>query len=158
RARADELGRQLHISPLVVQLLLNRGLAELEQIEQFLTIPFRDLVDPEALPGAMAAADRLLTAVASREPICVYGDYDADGLTGTAILVELLRRLGGNVDYYIPHRLHEGYGLNCGAVGNLAANGTKIIVTVDCGIAGLLEAEEAQRLGLELIITDHHEP
>jgi single-stranded-DNA-specific exonuclease len=148
----------MHISPLVAQLLLNRGLAEPGQIEQFLTIPFRDLLDPEALPGTMAAADRLLTAVAAREPICVYGDYDADGLTGTAILVELLRRLGARVDYYIPHRLDEGYGLNSVALGNLAASGARVIVTVDCGIAGLLEAEEAQRLGLELIITDHHEP
>jgi single-stranded-DNA-specific exonuclease len=158
RAQAHELAQHLRISPLVAQLLLNRGLAQPEQIEHFLSIPFKDLLDPEGLPGTMAAADRLLTAVAGGELICIYGDYDADGLTGTAILLELLRRLGARVDYYIPHRLDEGYGLNCAALRSLAASGTKVIVTVDCGIAALAEAEEAHRLGLELIITDHHEP
>jgi single-stranded-DNA-specific exonuclease len=157
-AQADELGRRLRISPIVAQLLLNRGLAEPAQIEHFLTIPFKDLLDPEGLPGAVAAADRLLAAASDREPICVYGDYDADGLTGTAILVELLGRLGALVDYYIPHRLDEGYGLNSAALRNLAAAGTKIIVTVDCGIANVDEAEEARGLGLDLIVTDHHEP
>jgi single-stranded-DNA-specific exonuclease len=158
QTQAHELGRRLRISPIIAQLLINRGMADPEQIEHFLTIPFRDLLDPEQLPGAMAAADRLLAAVNAREPICIYGDYDADGLTGTVILVELLRRVGACVDYYIPHRLDEGYGLNSAALRSLATAGTKIIVTVDCGIASLQEAEEAHGLGLELIISDHHEP
>jgi single-stranded-DNA-specific exonuclease len=90
--------------------------------------------------------------------VCVYGDYDVDGTTATAILLQGVRLLGGEPDFYVPHRLEEGYGLNIEALGQIAASGAQVVITVDCGITSFAEAEEARRLGLELIITDHHEP
>src|SRR5205814_739267 len=90
--------------------------------------------------------------------ICVYGDYDVDGLTGTAILWRLLKHLGADVEFYVPNRLEEGYGLNREALRHIAEKGPALVVTVDCGIASVTPAAEAKRLGLELIITDHHEP
>src|SRR5262245_42223056 len=109
------------------------------------------------LPGVSAAADRLLAAVRGGKRLRVYGDYDVDGVTGTAILLEGLRLLGADVDFYVPNRLEEGYGLNADALRQIASEGASVVVTVDCGIASVEEAEEAKRLGLELIVTDHHE-
>src|SRR5262245_20270614 len=109
------------------------------------------------LPGVSAAADRLLAAVRGGKRLRVYGDYDVDGVTGTAILLEGLRLLGADVDFYVPNRLEEGYGLNADALRQIASEGASVVVTVDCGIASLEEAREAKRLGLELIVTDHHE-
>jgi single-stranded-DNA-specific exonuclease len=154
----EPLARALNVSPIVAQLLLQRRLTEPERARRFLTAPLAGLVEPERLPGAADAARRLLDAVRHQRRICVYGDYDVDGVTGTAILFTLLRMLGGKVEYYVPHRLEEGYGLNHAALGRLAQNGTEVVVTVDCGITSLAEADEARRLGLELIVTDHHEP
>ena len=102
--------------------------------------------------------ERLLAGVRGRRLICVYGDYDVDGVTGTAILLTCLTLLGGNVEFHVPHRLEDGYGLSSDTLKTLAQRGVQIVVTVDCGIASLDEAEEARRLGLELVITDHHEP
>ncbi len=101
---------------------------------------------------------RLLAAIRSKRRICVYGDYDVDGVTGTAILLTCLTLLGGNVEFHVPHRLEQGYGLSSETLRTLAERGVQVVVTVDCGIASLAEAEEAHRLGLELLITDHHEP
>jgi single-stranded-DNA-specific exonuclease len=109
------------------------------------------------LPGVGEAADRILSAVAAGRRICVYGDYDVDGVTGSSILLGCLSRLGATADLHIPHRLTEGYGLNRDALRQIAAVGASVVVTVDCGIASLEEAQEARRLGLELIVTDHHE-
>src|SRR5207302_11414833 len=107
--------------------------------------------------GVPEAADRLYAAVRQGKRICIYGDYDVDGLTGTAILLEALRLLGAPTDFYVPHRLEEGYGLNADALRQIAQNGTAVVVTGDCGIGSIAEADEARRLGLELIVTDHHE-
>src|SRR5436309_1921128 len=104
------------------------------------------------------ATDRLLAAARGQRRICVYGDYDVDGVTGTAILLTCLTLLGGNVEFHVPHRLEDGYGLNGDTLKTLAERGVKVVVTVDCGIAALAEADVAQRLGLELLVTDHHEP
>lgn len=157
RAAIERLGQTSRLSPVVAQLLLNRSLAEPEQIRRFLTTPFNGLHEPARLPGVAEAADRLHAAVRAGKRICVYGDYDVDGLTGTALLWQALRLLGGMADFYVPHRLEEGYGLNAEALARIARNGTSVVVTVDCGIASLAEADEAKRLGLELIVTDHHE-
>lgn len=153
----ERLGNALRLSPIVAQLLLNRGHGEPESARRFLHSPFRGLHEPELLPGVTAAADRLHEAILQHRRICIYGDYDVDGLTGTAILWEGLRLLGAEVDYYVPHRLDEGYGLHGGALGKIAEKGTAIVVSVDCGIGSVVEAAEARRLGLELIVTDHHE-
>lgn len=142
---------------MVAQLLLNRDVADVATARSFLDAPLASLHAPQLLPGVDEAADRLAHAVAARERICVYGDYDVDGTTGTAILLGLFERLGSPAEFYVPNRLDEGYGLNADALRRLAEAGVRVVVTVDCGIASVAEAEEARRLGLTLIVTDHHE-
>jgi single-stranded-DNA-specific exonuclease len=154
----DRLSRSLRLSPIVAQLLLNRNIADPEHARRFLAAPLVGLHEPELLPGMEEAVERLLAALRDGRRICVYGDYDVDGVTGTAILLTCLTLLGGNVEFHVPHRLEEGYGLSSATLRTLAERGVRVVVTVDCGIASLAEAEEAQRVGLELLITDHHEP
>lgn len=154
----NRLASTLRVSPLVAQLLLNRNLPSPEAASRFLESPLNGLHPPESLPGVARAAERILDAVREGRRICVYGDYDVDGVTGSAILIQGLRLLGAEVDLYVPHRLEEGYGLNQEALRQIAKGGASLVVTVDCGIASIEEAREARRLGLELIITDHHEP
>jgi single-stranded-DNA-specific exonuclease len=156
--KLDQLGRALRVPPIVAQLLLNRGLGEPDTARRFLDMPLRGLHAPHLLPGVSEAADRLLAAAAQGRRICVYGDYDVDGTAGTAILWQVLHLTGAQADFYVPHRLDEGYGLNSEALQQIARSGASVVVTVDCGIASLEEAEEARRLGIELIVTDHHEP
>jgi single-stranded-DNA-specific exonuclease len=156
-AAVQRLAGPLRLSPLIAQLLLNRGVDAPEQARRFLDAPLAGLHPPELLPGVAEAAERLLAAVGEGRRVCVYGDYDVDGVTGSAILLRGLRLLGATPDLYVPDRLEEGYGLNCKALRQIAEVGASVVVTVDCGIASLAEAEEARRLGLELIVTDHHE-
>jgi single-stranded-DNA-specific exonuclease len=158
RGAIEALSGALGVSPIVAQLLLNRQIRTAEAGRRFLDAPLAGLHEPEALPGVAEAAERLHAALARGQRICVYGDYDVDGVAGTAILLSTLRLLGGAVTYHIPSRLDEGYGLNAEALGKIARDGAAVVVTVDCGIASIDEADEARRLGLELLITDHHEP
>jgi single-stranded-DNA-specific exonuclease len=158
REAIERLAAELRLSPLVAQLLLNRGLRDGGTARHFLEAPLTDLHAPQLLPDIVRAAERLYEAVKDGKRICIYGDYDVDGITGTAMLQQALRLIGGQaVDFYVPHRLEEGYGLNVEALRQIAQSGATLVVTVDCGIASLAEAEEARRLGLDLIITDHHE-
>lgn len=157
-AAVERLARSLDASPIVAQLLLNRGIDDPAAARTFLDCPLAGLRPPAALPGAGEAADRLWQAARSRRRITVYSDYDADGVTGAAILVQALRHIGADVDFYVPNRLEEGYGLNADALRKLAEAGTKVVVTVDCGITSCAEAEIAREVGIELIVTDHHEP
>ena len=156
-AAIDRLARSLRASPILAQLLLNRRITEAPQAELFLASPLTGLLDPETLPGVAAAVERIDVAIREGKKICIYGDYDVDGVTATAILWNCLTALKAKVDFHVPHRLEDGYGLNKETLQKLAENGTQVVVTVDCGIASIEEAEEAHRLGLELIITDHHE-
>jgi single-stranded-DNA-specific exonuclease len=156
-AAIERLGSALGISPIVAQLLLNRSLDNPEAARRFLNSPLVGLHEPALMAGVTEAAERLHAAVKAGRRVCVYGDYDVDGVTGTAVLVQALRLLGAAVEFYVPNRLEEGYGLNCEALRQLAAGGSAVVITVDCGIASVAEAEEARSLGLELIITDHHE-
>ena len=158
RPAIEHLAGSLKITPIVAQLLVNRNLMAPDQARRFLESPLTGLHPPELLPGVNEAAQRLFDAVRQGRRVCVYGDYDVDGTSGTAILVQGLRLLGAEPDFYVPHRLEEGYGLNVEALRQIAASGTQVVITVDCGITSLAEAEEAKRLNLELIITDHHEP
>lgn len=151
------LARQADVSPVLAQLLLNRGVNQAAEANRFLKSDMSGLHPPHLLPGIPAAAERIARAVADRVPVCIYGDYDVDGTTGTAILFALLTKLGADVRYYVPHRVEEGYGVNEAAVRELAAEGVKLLVTVDCGIASVREAEVARECGMELIVTDHHE-
>lgn len=153
----DRLSRSIGIPAVVAQILINRGVSEPAAAREFLEAQLAGLHAPERLPGAVEAADFIWQAIQDKKHITIYGDYDVDGVTGTAVLLHVLTLLGGKVDFYIPNRLEEGYGLNSDALRKLAESGTQVIVTVDCGIASLAEATEAKQLGIELIITDHHE-
>jgi single-stranded-DNA-specific exonuclease len=157
-AAIDRLARALRVSPIVAQLLLNRRLAEPADAERFLCSPLSGLYEPELLPGADVASERLMAAIRYQRRICVYGDYDVDGVAATAVLFTCLRLLGAQAEFHVPHRLDDGYGLNSDTLRKLAESGVNLVVTVDCGIASLDEAETARALGLELIVTDHHEP
>ncbi len=154
--RIAALQREARVPAVVAQLLAARGLCDAAAIKKFLEPKLMDLRDPDELPGVVEAAGRLIAAVRERRPIVVYGDYDADGITGAALLYECLTLLGGQASYYVPHRIDEGYGVHDEALETLAARGAKLVVTVDCGIASIAQAETARRLGLELIISDHH--
>jgi single-stranded-DNA-specific exonuclease len=156
-AAAQALARSANISPVVAGLLLNRGIREASEARLFLDAPMMALHSPALMPNIDAACDRILAAIRDRKPICIYGDYDVDGTTGTAILLAQLTRLQAKVQFHVPLRLEEGYGLNCERIRTLAEEGVGLIVSVDCGISSLKEAELARELGVELIITDHHQ-
>lgn len=155
--RIAQLERSAGVPPIVAQLLLCRGVHDPERVKTFLESKLTGLRDPDELPGCAAAAERVHAAIRDKRKIVIYGDYDADGMTGTAILIICLRLLGADVNYYVPNRLEEGYGLSDEALRTLASRGAQLIISVDCGIASINEAETAKGLGLELIITDHHE-
>ncbi|MGB2937168.1 MAG: single-stranded-DNA-specific exonuclease RecJ [Phycisphaerae bacterium] len=155
---ADRLARALGLLPLVARVLANRGLASPQAARAFLNPDLSQLHEPASDPAILAAADRLVAAARNGEPIVIYGDYDADGITASAILWQALRLADADVRIYTPHRLEEGYGLNRDAIGRLAAEGARVLVTVDCGITSAAEVAHARALGLETIITDHHEP
>lgn len=157
-ADRERLADQAGIAPLLAQLLLTRGVHHAADVRPFLSPGLGQLAPPETLPGAVAAGERLAAAVRAGQKIVIYGDYDVDGITATAILWHALTLVGGQVSFYIPSRLEEGYGLNCEAVEKLAADGADLVITVDCGITALDEARRARELGLDLIITDHHQP
>ena len=157
RSAIERLANDLRVSPVVAQLLLNRDLTNPDAARRFLEAPLAGLHPPMSLPGLPEAVERLYSAVEAKKKICVYGDYDADGVTGTAILLGLFQQLGVPAEFYVPNRLEEGYGLNVDALKQLAAEGVQVVVTVDCGICSLTEADEATKLGIELIVTDHHE-
>jgi single-stranded-DNA-specific exonuclease len=157
-AVVGQLAGALQVSPIVAQLLINRDIREHDQARRFLDAPLTGLHPPDLLPGVTDAANRLHDAIRAGRRICIYGDYDVDGTTGTAVLLQGLRLLGADPDFYVPHRLDEGYGLNAEALRQIADSGAKVVVTVDCGVASLHEADVARELGLELIVTDHHEP
>jgi single-stranded-DNA-specific exonuclease len=156
-AAAAELADRLRVSPIVGQLLLNRGISDFENAEAFLRPNLRALADPNLLPGLPGAAQRIAKAIRDREKIVVYGDYDVDGITATSILWHAITLLGGVVETYIPHRIDEGYGLNSEALGQIIDGGAKLIVTVDCGITAIEPAKIARDRGIDLIITDHHQ-
>ncbi len=149
------LARFPDLAPLVVQILHNRGICAADEVEAFLTRTFES-DNPFRLAGMAEAVTRLRSALRVKEKIAVYGDYDVDGVTATALLVSTLRELGAQVVPYIPNRLEEGYGLNKPALKELADQGVDVVVTVDCGVRSTSEVEHANGLGLDLIITDHH--
>jgi len=152
-----DLERSAGVPAIVAQLLVARGVTAADDARRFLDAKLTGLYEPERLPGVSAAADRIHAAIERQTPICVYGDYDCDGMTAIAILVRCLRMLGGKVRTYVPNRMEEGYGLNCEALTQIHGRGDRLVVTVDCGVASLLEAEHARQIGLELIVTDHHQ-
>jgi single-stranded-DNA-specific exonuclease len=157
RDRVTQLATTGRIPSVVAQLLICRGIYDAPAAHCFLDAKLSGLRDPAELPGVTEAADRIHAAIQAGRRIVIYGDYDADGMTATALLYCCLRMLGANVGYYVPNRLEDGYGLHDDALRSLAAQQTSMIITVDCGIASIEQAETARQLGLELIVTDHHE-
>lgn len=147
-----------NVPPLVLHLLASRGCTTQAAVDEFLSPDYTHHVhDPYLFRQMRRAADRIYAAVASGEPVAVYGDYDADGVSSTCVMVQTLRRIGcSRVDVYIPHRMHEGHSMNEAAVRSLAAAGVKLIVTVDCGTSNAPEVAVAASLGVDVIITDHH--
>lgn len=154
----EALAQSLGISPVVAQVLYNRGVADADAGRVFLSPRMLDIYEPEALPGATAAAERIASAVHAGKKIVIYGDYDVDGITGVSILWHCLQLAGANVSYYVPHRLEEGYGVNLEAIDTLADDGANVVVTVDCGVTAIGPALLARERGIEFIITDHHNP
>ena len=152
------MARELNISQITAQLLINRGIYTVEHARAFFSCELNSLHDPGLLKDLERAAARIVVAVKNGEKILVYGDYDADGVTATALLVRAIRRLGGKVNYRVPDRLSEGYGLHLDALRQARENGVTLVVTVDCGTSSLVEARWALENSLDLIVTDHHEP
>lgn len=155
--RVAALERSAGIPSVVAQLLIARGIDQAEIAQRFLDPKLTGLRDPSELPGARDAADLIYNAIEGKRRITVYGDYDADGMTATAILLRCFRLLGATVDSYIPNRIDEGYSLNTQALEKIAQRGGDVVVTVDCGVASVAEAQRAAELGLTLVVTDHHQ-
>jgi len=154
---ALQLASETGITPLKAMLLVNRGISDKDSALSFLSPRLTDLLDPMLLKDMDKAVDTILRSMEDRENIAIYGDYDADGITATAVLLNLFSSLKINVSSYIPERLEEGYGLNIGAVKKLSDRGVNLIITVDCGIANRKEIEFAQSLGMKVVVTDHHQ-
>jgi len=144
--------------PLIAQLFYNRGLGTPAQVASFIAADEHLCADPLRLPGMHQAIARIYRALLSGENIAVYGDFDADGITATALLVQGLSSLEAKVTPYIPHRINEGHGLRTSALERLREQGISLVITVDCGITGVAEVKKARRMGLDIVITDHHTP
>ncbi|MGP4080524.1 single-stranded-DNA-specific exonuclease RecJ [Pseudalkalibacillus sp. R45] len=158
QSKRDELVNVLGLSPLVAGLLVNRGKKEIDEVTKFLHTENVDFHDPFLLDGMDSAVGRIKKAIEGEEKILIFGDYDADGVSSTSVMIYTLRELGADFDYYIPNRFTEGYGPNEAAFRWAKEQGYSVIVTVDTGISAIHEAEVAKEIGLDLIITDHHEP
>src|SRR5438105_13607921 len=155
---ATTLAAAINVPPVVARLLCQRGLSDPEAAGRFLNPALDQLHDPMALADMKVAVERILAAIARKERIAIHGDYDVDGVTSTVILRRTLELLGADVVHFIPERLKDGYGLQPAAIERLHADGVALVVSVDCGIRGAEAARRARELGIDLIITDHHEP
>jgi single-stranded-DNA-specific exonuclease len=154
----ESLQRGLDLEPLVATILANRGVSDPGEGARYLDPSVDDLLDPFGMADMERAAERIARAVADDEPILVYGDYDVDGLTSTALMVQFLRYLGARPHVYVPNRSTEGYSFTAGGVASILASGAKVVVSVDNGIASIAPVHELSRAGVDVIITDHHLP
>ncbi len=157
KKRVVEISKRFHISPLTAIILYNRGVQEDVAIDKFLSRNLDILHDPYLMKDMEKAAARIRQAQEKNEKITIYGDYDVDGITSIAILYKHLREMGIEVDYYVPDRMQEGYGINRDALDKIREGGTALIITVDTGITAVEESEYAKEIGLDVIVTDHHE-
>jgi single-stranded-DNA-specific exonuclease len=163
--QGSRLAAELGLLPAVGRALWARGLRQAEEAARFLEPRLEQLPDPFALKGIESAVARVARALETRETVCVYGDYDVDGVTSTALLVSVLRAFAelapgegppARIDYYVPNRIVEGYGLNVDALRRLAERGTRLLVTADCGVTAVAEIDAAARLGMDVVVIDHH--
>ena len=153
----ETFSRELEISPITAQVLANRGINQIDKANQFLHPRLSHLHSPFLMKDMDKAVNRVIQALLMREQVLIYGDYDVDGITSTAILILFFQALQFPYHYYIPHRIKEGYGLHCDAIVKFAQQGGKLIITADCGISDMDEVKKAQEMGVDVIITDHHE-
>ena len=156
--KVKELQKKYNINKLLSTILVNRGITEEKQIQKFLNPKRNDFYNPYEMPDMEIAVNRILQAIKNSEKTIIYGDYDVDGITSVTVLKSFLEERGLKVDEYIPNRLNEGYGLNKKAVESIANQGYTLMITVDCGISAVEEVQYATELGIETIVTDHHEP
>ena len=153
-----DMSEALELPPAIVKILLNRGFDSPETVEKFLNPQLSDLQDPFLLLGMDKAMERVTKALLANEKIVIYGDYDVDGITATSLLYIIFNKLGAQVDYFLPNRLVEGYGLSVDGINEVKKQGADLIITVDTGINAIDEVAYANSQGIEVIITDHHEP
>ena len=156
--KVKEIASKFNISELLATILVNRNIIDDEEIKVFLNPTRNDFYNPYSLPDMEIAVQRIIKAIENKEKVIIYGDYDVDGITSISVLKKFLDERGLDVGYFIPNRLHEGYGLNKDKIRGIVEQKYTLMITVDCGISGLEEVELANKLGLEIIITDHHEP
>lgn len=154
--KIEEISRKYNLNKLLATILVNRKIEE-NQIEIYLNPNRKNFHDPFLMPDMEIAVNRILKAMKNKEKIIIYGDYDVDGITSITVLKSFLKDRGIDVDQYIPNRLEEGYGLNNPAVKKIAEQDYDLMITVDCGISGIEEIKYANSLGIETIVTDHHE-
>ncbi|MGH7255903.1 MAG: single-stranded-DNA-specific exonuclease RecJ, partial [Nitrospirales bacterium] len=157
QARQQALAQELAISPITASVLLGRGIMTTDQARGWLSPTGAPQHDPFFLPQMEQAVDRLHRAVTGGERVCVYSDYDVDGVSAASLYVTWFGGLGASIHHYVPHRVREGYGLNIPALERLARQGVTLLVTADCGTTSVREVEAANRLGLDVIVTDHHQ-
>ncbi|MDD3704725.1 MAG: single-stranded-DNA-specific exonuclease RecJ [Clostridiaceae bacterium] len=150
------LSKEFQLPEILVRAMINRGIDTVSKARAFLNTDLSTLYDPYLLKGTEQSVDRILRAARVKERVCVYGDYDVDGITSTAIMIKTLKELGADVVYYIPNRIEEGYGLSLNSIDKINEMGVSLIITVDCGIKSNEEVDYAHGLGIEIIITDHH--
>jgi single-stranded-DNA-specific exonuclease len=153
---ALEVADALKLHPIAARVLVGRGYTSADAASKFLSDALTELPDPFTMKGLPAAVDRIVRAITTKESVTLYGDYDVDGVSSTALLTTFLRQVGLEPRTYIPHRLGEGYGLNRAAIERLAAEGTKLLVTLDCGITSHAEIARANELGMDVVVVDHH--
>jgi single-stranded-DNA-specific exonuclease len=153
----ETFSRELNISPITAQVLTNRGINGVDQVSQFLHPSLSHLHSPFLMKDMDKAVDRVVQALSKKEQVLICGDYDVDGITSTAIMVLFFQALQLPCHYYIPHRVNEGYGLHHDVLAEFAQQGGKLVITVDCGISNTDEVKKAQEMGVDVIITDHHE-
>ena len=158
RKAAEELGQKMGVSPVIAFLLLRRGITTESAAKRFFRPQLADLINPFLMKDMDAAVDRLNDAMGRKERILVYGDYDVDGCTAVALVYKFLRQFYSNIDYYIPDRYDEGYGVSKKGIDHAKATGVKLIIILDCGIKAVKEIEYAKSLGIDFIICDHHVP
>lgn len=156
--KVEQIQQKYGVNKLLATILANRGIVEEKQIEKFLHPKRSDFYNPYEMPDMEIAVNRIAKAIENKEKTIIYGDYDVDGITSVTVLKSFLEERGLKVDEYIPNRLNEGYGLNNKAVETIASQGYTLMITVDCGISAVEEVKYANELGIETIITDHHEP
>lgn len=156
--KVENVARKYGLSKLLARILVNRNIVDDEKVNIFLNPTRRDFYNPFLMPDMEKAVDRIISAIKTHEKIMIFGDYDVDGITSITVLKKFLLDRGADVSQYIPNRLNEGYGLNKNAIKNIVNQKYTLMITVDCGISGIEEIEYANSLGIETIVTDHHEP